>query len=238
MAERAGARTGREARLLAVLVGKGIEVEDQPTFRRLLSALDPISAEDQEGRDARGRDAGGRGHQDPRRREDRDDSDPSDHSLPVPGSDSQSIVELKRQIKGALTRTGAAASSALPLINHRIGDEGDWVVVPIVLSVGEETRRAVVRLYRPGPADQFSEGALEVELAGRRISFSILRRNGGFRVVVHPAAQDDRAARSLADTLAQTDLIRELVFSDELESFDGFSWEELSAIVSGVDTDV
>ena len=233
MAERAGARTRREARLLAVLVGKGVDVDDEHTFRRLLSALDPASEGDQKGRDA-----GDRRQQNPRRRENGDDKDTSDQSLPFQAPDSHSIEDLKKQVKSAVTRTEAAATSALPVVNHRIGDEGHWVVVPVVLSVGEETRRAVVRLYRPGPADRFSQGALEVELAGRRIAFSILRRDAGFRVVVHPSAQDDPAARNLADTLTQTDLIRELVFRDSLEDFDGFSSEDLSGIVSGVDTDV
>jgi hypothetical protein len=55
---------------------------------------------------------------------------------------------------------------------------------------------------------------------------------------VHPSSGDVRAARALADSLANTAAITEVTFTDRPGGFDGFSTEDLSAIVYGVDTDV
>jgi hypothetical protein len=223
MAERVGVRSPREARLLSVLAGKGIEPSDESSFRRLIGSLDSLSAHDQRDQgEPNAGGGGGRRHPDPRRRE-RDSNQPE---------------RLKQELKSAITRTDDSTTSPLPVFNHLASDEGHWVVIPISLSVGEESRRANLRLYRKDLADPFSHGVLDVELSGRRMSFSMDREKGGYRVIVRAASQDDRVARSLADLLANTSVISEVLFTDRPEGFDGFSTEDLSAIVYGVDTDV
>jgi len=93
-------------------------------------------------------------------------------------------------------------------------------------------------MYRPSEGDLFATAVLEVELVGRSLSFSVQRDASSFKVEIHPADQDRQRVEERASRLEAGKGIRAVVVEKADEGFDGFSSEDLSAIVSGVDEDV
>jgi hypothetical protein len=161
------------------------------------------------------------------------------------------VADLTGELSAWLRRRDSEPRSLLQVFNHfpdagSAADpqkrdpraEGRWLSIPLRLDLGGETRSAVLRIYRHGTHASFTTAALEVELADRRISFSIRRHDGAFKLTVYPADQDRQRVEARASELEQLDALLEVVVAKPEEEFDGFSWEDLSAIVFGVDTDV
>ncbi len=116
--------------------------------------------------------------------------------------------------------------------------EGQWISIPLHLHADGRTRSALLRMYRPSEGDLFATAVLEVELVGRSLSFSVQRDASSFKVEIHPADQDRQRVEERASRLEAGKGIRAVVVEKADEGFDGFSSEDLSAIVSGVDEDV
>ncbi len=255
LARRLGVTDRRGARLVAATAGKGLIPAGPDAFRGLLEAVDlPGEPNDDPGRP---RDEGDRRRGD--RGADRGGHDGSGREHTADGEgrgddEGESARQLARIVRGAgkggpegsdakeiSPADGAAApewTHPVHVFNHLAGPEGQWVAIPIRFSAGEEQRRAVLRLYRPGRGDSFDYAVLEVGLEGRRVSFSLQREDGGYAVTVHSHEDDAPAARQLAHLIQSYDSVAQLAFGESVESFDGFSTEDVSAIVYGIDTDV
>lgn len=211
LSRRLGASTRRSARLLAVAHGKGLIPESPSALSRLESAVD-LSADTGDMQNRGGSRDRGREH--PR------------HDSPGENARYSLLAEAEE------------ATSLRQVFNHLGGGEGHWLAIPIRFSAGAEERRALLRLYRPPGGSRYAEGSLEVALGDRRLAFRIDRVPGGFAVRVHAEDIDSAAVRELAAELESSPEIQNLSIGEGLETFDGFSSEDLSTIVYGVDTDV
>ena len=214
LSRRLGASTRRSARLLAVAHGKGLMPENASALSQLESAVD-LSADSG--------DMQNRGEPEGHGQEQRRQS-----SRGSPQEDSRYELLAAAEEPGSLRQ----------VFNHLGSAEGHWLAIPIRFTVGSEEHRAVLRLYRPPGARRYEEGTLEVALGDRRLAFGIGRMPGGFAVRVHAEDRDSAVLRDLAGELESSPEIQNLSIGEGLETFDGFSSEDLSTIVYGVDTDV
>ena len=266
LARRLGVTDRRGARLVAATAGKGLLPEGAEAFRALLDAVDlPEGLDDDAAppRDDNGRRRGGRGGREhpghPGGRENADTGgggggDPGGRDRGDDQEDSKDAeAESARRLAVIVGGTGARGSEGpgveesgiaseethpIQAFNHLAGPDGQWVAIPLRFTAGDEERRAVLRLYRAERGDSFGYAVLEVGLEGRRISFALHRTGGGYGVTVHAHEKDATAARQLAHLIESHEGITQLAFGESVESFDGFSTEDLSAIVYGIDTDV